>query len=134
MLFTHLQLGLPSGIFPSVFPTNNLYPVFYFPINTTCPVHLILNLIIPIIVGEEYKSRSSSYADFSTLSSHHPSLLQIFNSAPCSQTFLVFVLPLISKKKFHNNTDLLEPIFTFFDSVRWVPLSPRHGASSGCGW
>jgi hypothetical protein len=20
------------------------------------------------------------------------------------------------------------------DHVRWVPLSPRHGASSGCGW
>jgi hypothetical protein len=20
------------------------------------------------------------------------------------------------------------------DHVRWVPLSPQHGASSGCGW
>jgi hypothetical protein len=25
MLFIHLRLGLPSGLFPSGFPTNNLY-------------------------------------------------------------------------------------------------------------
>jgi hypothetical protein len=29
-LSTHLRLGLPSGLFPSGFPTNNLY-AFLFP-------------------------------------------------------------------------------------------------------
>jgi hypothetical protein len=65
MLSTHLYLGLPSGLFPSGFPTNNLYMVLFFPIHATCPVHLILlNLIILIIPGEEYKSCSSSLCSF----------------------------------------------------------------------
>jgi hypothetical protein len=34
ILSTHLRLGLPSGIFPSGFPTNNLYAVLFTP--TTC--------------------------------------------------------------------------------------------------
>jgi hypothetical protein len=32
MLYIHLHLGLPSGLFPSGFPTNNLYKlhkIFY---------------------------------------------------------------------------------------------------------
>jgi hypothetical protein len=56
MLSIHLRLGLPSGLFPSGFPTNNLYPFLFSPIRATCPTHLILlHLIILIILGEEYK-------------------------------------------------------------------------------
>jgi hypothetical protein len=50
ILSTHLRLGLPSGLFPSGFPINNLRsssPPFVL---HTCPAHLILpDLIIAII-------------------------------------------------------------------------------------
>ena len=39
---THLRLGLPSGLFPSGFPTKTLYTALSSPISTTCPTHLIL--------------------------------------------------------------------------------------------
>jgi hypothetical protein len=40
-LFTYLHLGLPSGLFPSGFPTNILYAFLLSSIRATCPDHLI---------------------------------------------------------------------------------------------
>jgi hypothetical protein len=61
----HLRLGLPSGLFPSGFPTKTLY--ISLP-STPQPSYMPLlshsRFIIHVIVGEQYKSLSSSLRSF----------------------------------------------------------------------
>ena len=63
ILSIHLRLGppSPSGLFPSGFPTKTLHTPLSLPTRATCPAHLILfDFITRTILGEEYKSFSSS--------------------------------------------------------------------------
>src|SRR5215472_5036932 len=61
ILSTHLRLGLPSGLFPSGFPTKTLYTALSSTIRAACPTHhILLHFITRTILGEQYKTFISS--------------------------------------------------------------------------
>jgi hypothetical protein len=67
ILSFHLYLDLPT-VFPSRFPTANRYEFHFSSLPNTWhyPTYLIfLDVIIPIIFGEQYKSLISSWNSFS---------------------------------------------------------------------
>jgi hypothetical protein len=65
ILSTYLCLGLSSTLLPSGVPTNNLHSFRFSLIHAICPAHLILlDLIILIICGEEYRSRRCPFWSF----------------------------------------------------------------------
>jgi hypothetical protein len=64
ILSSHLRVGLPSDLFASGFPTNPVHNSS-LPIRATCPVHLILlDFITRTILGQEYRSWSSSLCNY----------------------------------------------------------------------
>ena len=65
ILSSHLSLGLPSGLFPSVFPNKTLYTSLLSRIHATCPAHLILlDFNTRIRLGDAYRSLSFSLSSF----------------------------------------------------------------------
>ena len=65
ILSSHRRLGLPSGLFPSGFPTKTPYTTLLSLIRSTWPAHLILHdFITRTILGEQYRSLSFSLCSF----------------------------------------------------------------------
>jgi len=99
LLSSHLRLGLPSALFPSGFLTKILYTPLFSPIRATCPAHLILLYVITrTILGEQYRSLSSSLCSFLH------STAQILSSTLYSQTPSAYISPSMSATKFHTHT------------------------------
>jgi hypothetical protein len=59
ILWSHLLLGLSSGIFPLDYQTKILFLFLFSPMLATCSfISVLLALIILIIFGKEYKEAS----------------------------------------------------------------------------
>jgi hypothetical protein len=74
ILFAHLRLGLPSGLFPSGFPTKTLYSPFLCRIRATWPTHFHKP-------GKPVRFWKSNYYRIRSLRHQHTRLLLPMNFA-----------------------------------------------------
>jgi hypothetical protein len=106
ILSNHQSLGLPSSLFSSSFHIKIIYAFFFSPIRANV-LPTLSSLTWSFLL---YLEKTTSYeaphcAVFSNLLSLHFSSVQIFSSAPCSQTPSVYVPPLRPENKFDAHTE-----------------------------
>jgi hypothetical protein len=107
----HLDIILPSTSespkrpLSLKFPHQNHIYASLFPIHATRPAHLILLYFITrTILGEDYRSLSSSLCSFLHSLVTSSLLGPIFPSTPCSQRLSSYVPSSMSATKFHTHT------------------------------
>jgi hypothetical protein len=123
-LSTHLRLRPPSGLFLSVFPTSTIYAFSFCPIRATWPAHFILlELMIQIILGEEYKSWSSSLRSFL----HSPDTSSLFGP---NILFNTLFSPPPSRGDPNGAVVYLRNVLTPAEASRTLPLFLERG----CPW
>jgi hypothetical protein len=135
ILSCHLSLDLPSGLFPSGFPTNTMYAPPLFPKHATFAAHLFLFYFITriILVGSTDHVGSQYAISPTPVTSSH-----IASSASCSQTppsYAVSAVRPSSTPKQNNrqNDTRAVLIFTFLDSkLEDRRLWPNDGKHSTC--
>ena len=117
-----IHLGLSSGLCPSGFPTKTLCTPLFTATDARCPTHLILlDSITWTILGEEYRSLSSSFCSFLhspvTLFLLGPSILLstlFWNTLSLHSSLIVSYQVSHPYKTIGNITFLFILIFTFF--------------------
>jgi hypothetical protein len=92
-------LGLPSGLFPSGFPTKTLHAPLLSPIRAMC---ILLDLLTRITFGDHYRLLSSSLCSFL-----------------CSPCYLVPLRPKYSQHRFLEHPQLM-----FLPQCEWPTLTP----------
>jgi hypothetical protein len=118
-----------SGVLPSGFSTNIVHAFRFSAKHATCRTNLTLpDLIILIVLVEEYKLGSSSICSFLQRLSLHPTSVQMF-SAPCSQTTSFFVPLLLSETKLHTHTNHRENYSSVYSNFYVFRQTRRQGVT-----
>ena len=105
ILSTHLCLGLPSGLFPSGFPTKTLYAPSPHPYAPHAQSISFFSILSPaqhwVRITDHLAPR---YAIFSIPPLPRPSYVQIISSTPYFQTPSASFPPSMSATKFHTHS------------------------------
>jgi hypothetical protein len=119
-LSSHLCLGLPSGLFPSGFPTNShMHSSSPFVLHALV-ISSALTWSFSIYLAKSTSYKPPHYTVFFNLLSLHLSSVQIFSSAPCSQTSSFCVPTLMSHTKFHTHIQSHRQNYSFVYSNFYV--------------